>query len=508
MKLNRINVLSKDEILTIHSAAIELLSTVGIKIDAQDTRDLLEKHGAEVDQETTFVKFPETLVKEQLKKVPNSFKLHGPDGTFNFEVNTTSTQFATIGTPIKIYDPNNKNNVRKSLLEDMIKQIRVVDSLEHINNSHVDVWPNDVKYTAIHAHAMYQWVKNTRKPYGLGCYGKVASQDMINMASIVVGGEKELINKPRLVGFFNPTSPLHFPQIMTNGLSVFAKYKQPTIIAPEALAGSSAPVTLAGLLTQTSAETLGGIVLAQLFNPGAPVFFGTVSCITDMRSGNSALGSIETTLITTGVAQIARFYNIPSRGPGSVTESKCFDLQNGFERLQTLMLAAQAGINYITCAGTYESTLAEALELLIIDDELAGVVKRLLDGINVNEDTIGLDTIKKVATERKPGANFLGEKHTREHMKNELYIPKLIDRNRRTTWRKKGSKDIITTAREKVDQILQNYIPPEIPVEIETQLQDYIKKVETRSLEYYKNAEGISASSISIVGTEIKIDEK
>ncbi|GAH53223.1 unnamed protein product, partial [marine sediment metagenome] len=128
--------------------------------------------------------------------------------------------------------------------------------------------------------------------------------------------------------------------------------------------------------------------------------------------------------------------------------------------------------------------------------------------INVNEDTIGLDTIKKVATERKPGANFLGEKHTREHMKNELYIPKLIDRNRRTTWRKKGSKDIITTAREKVDQILQNYIPPEIPVEIETQLQDYIKKVETRSLEYYKNAEGISASSISIVGTEIKIDEK
>ncbi|GAH84236.1 unnamed protein product, partial [marine sediment metagenome] len=185
----------------------------------------------------------------------------------------------------------------------------------------------DIQYTTIHARCIYEWAKNTRKPYGLGVYGKLASTDMINMVSIVVGGNDELINKPRLVGFFNPTSPLHLPQIMTNGLQIFAKYKQPTIVAPEALAGSSAPVTLAGLLAQTNAEILGGAILAQIFNPGAPIFYGTVSHITDMRSGNSAIGSIETGLITAGIAQLARFYNIPSRGPGLVTDSKCFDLQ-------------------------------------------------------------------------------------------------------------------------------------------------------------------------------------
>jgi trimethylamine--corrinoid protein Co-methyltransferase len=485
-----------------------LISTVGIKVEAPDTRELLKKYGAEVDTETNFVKFPESLIKEQLKKVPNSFKLYGPDGSFNFEVNTISTQFATIGTPVKIYDPSHKHGVRDSLLADTIKQIRVVDRLKHIVCSHVDVWPKDVKYTALHAHCIYQWAKNTRKPYGLGCYGKVASQDMINMTSMIAGSVEELVNKPRLVGFFNPTSPLQLPHIMTNGLSIFAKFKQPTIIAPEALAGTSAPVTLAGLLVQTNAEIIAGIVLAQLYNTGAPVFFGTVSITTDMRSGNSAMGSIETGLITAGIAQMARYYNIPSRGVGGVTDSKCFDLQNGFERIQTLMLAAQAGINYITCAGTYEATLVEALELLVVDDELAGIVKRAIEGITVSEDTIGLEVIRKVMMGKEKGKNFLGEIHTRKHMKKELYIPELIDRNRRNTWLKRGAKDIMIKAGEKVEQILQTYKSPELPADVEVQLKNYIKKVEARTFEFYKEAEGISAKSVDIAGTEIKVDEK
>ena len=507
MKIKHVEVLSKDEIDIINSSSLDLLSTVGIKVDSEDAIKLLVNNGAECDKNTNFIKLPESLVKEKMKKVPESFKLHGPDGSFNFEVNTTSTKFATIGTPVKIYDPSRKGGVRKTVIEDTINQIRMVDSLKHILCSHVDVWPGDVKYTATHAHCIYQWAKNTRKPYGLGCFGKVASQDMMNMTSMVVGGDEELIKKPRLVGFVNPTSPLHLPQIMTNGYEVFAKYKQPTIIAPEALAGISAPVTMAGLLTQTNAEVIGGIVLGQLFNPGAPVFFGTVSTCADMRTGNSALGSIETGLITTGMAQMARYYNIPSRGPGGITDSKCFDIQNGFERYQTLLFAAQAGINYITCAGTYEETLVEALELLVIDDELVGVVKRALEGITVNEDTIGLDIIKKIATTNKSGVNYLGEAHTRKYMKKELYIPKLINRDRRSTWNKKGAKDIIGVAGEVVEKALKNFVPPELDKEIENELLAYIKEVESRPLEFFKKEEGITAKSVSIIGSDVEIKE-
>jgi len=303
----------------------------------------------------------------------------------------------------------------------------------------------------------------------------------------------------------NPTSPLHLPQIMTNGFSVFTKYKQPTIIAPEALAGTSAPVTLAGLITQTNAEILGSVIVSQIFNPGAPVFFGTVSHITDMRTGNSAMGSVEMGLITAGIAQLARYYKIPSRGPGCGTDSKVLDVQNGFERLQTLMLAAQAGINYITCAGTYEATLVESLELLVIDDNLAGMVQRTLEGINVNDDTIGIDVIKKVATSEVKGVNFLAEKHTRKHMKNELYFPKLVDRSRRSSWRKKGAKDIIVRAKEKVEQILQSHQENLLPKEMERDLLNYMKQVESRTFEDYKKAEGLMVDKITLPdGIEIK----
>ena len=419
MRLRQLRVLSKEDLENIHFATLELFEKVGIKVDDEKTRKLFQENGAEINEETHFVKIPESLVKEKLKVVPNSFKLYGPDGTYNFEVDTNKIYFTTIGASVKMYDPAHKNNIRKSLLEDNIKQLRLVDKLDHIACSQIDFWPSDVKYTTIHAVCINQWARNSHKPFGHGCYGKTVSEDSIKMASIIAGGETEIIKHPRLFGIFNPTSPLHLPKIMTNGLEVFTKYKQPMIIAPEALAGTSAPVTLAGLLTQTNAEILGGIILAQLYNSGAPVFYGSVSHTTDMRTGNSAIGSIETGLITTGIAQLSKFYGIPSRALGSVTDSKCLDLQNGIERFQTLMFAAFAGINFITCAGTYEATLAGALELTVIDNEIAGMVERALEGIKVNENTIGLEVIEKVATSKVKGATYLGEKHTRKYMKEE-----------------------------------------------------------------------------------------
>jgi trimethylamine--corrinoid protein Co-methyltransferase len=509
MKLNQTQVLSKDEIETIHSATLELLENVGIKIDCEDTRKLLQEFGAQLDQNSDFVKFPESLVKEQLKKVPNSFTLHGPDGSYSIEINRDNIYFLPIGAPVKMYDPTKKKGVRKSLLEDTIKQMQIVDQSEHLSCSQIDFWPGDVKYTTIHTVCMYNWAKNLRKPYGHGVYGKVVSQDSINMASIIVGGYDELKKKPRLFGIFNPTSPLHLPKIMTNGLAIFTKYKQPTIIAPEALGGTSAPVTLAGLLTQTNTEILAGIILAQIYNPNSPVFYGSVSHTTDMRSGNSAIGAIETGLITTGVAQLAKFYDIPSRAVAGVTDSKCFDLQNGFERFQTLMFAAQAGINFITCAGTYEATLAGSLELTTIDNELAGMVKRAFEGVEVNEETIGLNVIKKVAINTQKGVNFLGEKHTRKFMKDELYIPKLVDRNRRATWLKKGARDIMTTAAIKVNEILKSFTEYELSSDIEAELKIYMKNVEERTLEYYTKEEGILSGSVNLPdGMEIKSSDK
>ena len=497
MKLNRIKVLTKDEIEFIHSSTMDLLEKVGIKIDDKSTQDLFREYGAEVDDDN-FVKIPESLVKEKIDQVPDSFKLFGPDGTYNVDISIDSIHFAPIGAAVKIFDPSHKNNIRKSNLSDTVKQLRLVDQLEHLSCSQIDFWPGDVKYTTIHAVCIYSWAKNSHKPYGHGCFGRTVSEDSIKMSAIIAGGEEEIKKHPRLFGIFNPTSPLHLPKIMTNGLEVFAKYKQPTVIAPEALAGTSAPVTLAGLLTQTNAEILSGIVLSQLYNSATPVFYGTVSHVTDMRTGNSAIGSIETGLITTGIAQLAKYYKIPSRGLGSVTDSKCLDIQNGIERFNTLMFAALSGINFITCAGTYEATLSGALELTVIDNELIGMVKRALKGIDVNKEIIDLSTIEKVTKNEIKGTTFLSEKHTRDYMKKELFIPQLMDRNRRTTWKKRGSKDLINLAAERVNDLLDNFTEYKLPKDIENELKEYMQSVDKRTYNDYAKLEGISSTEVTL----------
>ncbi len=503
MKSKRIEILSKEELQTIHNSTLELLNTIGVKVESEEAISLLKQNGAFVDHPTNkyIVRFPEELVKEQLKKVPKNFTLWGIDETFSFTVDTETTHFATVGTPIKIYDPLKKSGVRKSVLSDTINQIRIVDSLKNIICSHADVWPNDVPYLQLHYYGLLAWAKNSTKPYGLGCYGRVASQDMMDITSVLVGGDDNLISKPRLIGFFNPTSPLMLTRIMLNGLFIFAKYKQPVIIAPAAGAGSTAPVTLAGLLLQTNIETLSSIVLTQLINPGAPLFYSTMSAPMDPSTGNVAWGSIETGLITSGAAQLARFYEIPSRGPGAVTESKCFDIQNGFERFLTLYYAANSGINYITCAGTYESSLSEALELLVIDDELIDIIKRGKQGINLDDNKLAVEEIKRVFLEDK---SFLALRHTAKNTRRELFVPKLANRERRGKWQRDGSKDIILAAKDRVDEILSNHKERELTSEIKVKLDELLKVISKRTMDDFRIAEDLeeSSSAIGIKGPE------
>ncbi|MFX0040110.1 MAG: trimethylamine methyltransferase family protein [Promethearchaeota archaeon] len=502
MKLSKLEVLDKDEIEIIHIKTLELLGTIGTKVESPETRIFLKEHGCYIDNEKShFVKFPADLVEKHLKTVPNSFSLWGHDGSFQLDIDTKTVNFATVGTPVKIYDPEHKKRIRKTVLSDTIKQIRIVDSLKNIHCSHVDVWPNDVPYTELHWHAINAWAHHSFKPYGLGCLGRIASQDMMNLLSIIVGSEEELKRRPRLIGFYNPTSPLIHTQILLNGLFIFAKYNQPLIVAPAASAGSTAPVTLVGLLIQSNMEILSSIVLTQLINPGAPVFYSSMSAPMDPPTGNVAWGSIETGLIAAATAQLARYYNIPSRGPGLVTESKCFDIQNGQERFMTLFCSASAGINYITCAGTYESSLSEALELLVIDDELCSIVKRGLEGIRVDDEALALEEIKRVAT---TGKSYLSLKHTAKNIRKEIYVPLLSDRNRRTIWQKSDAKDIMERAKEKVAKILNTQKGPGISVEIEKELNKYYKVISARTYDEYRRLEGMenSDSTVNLPGSD------
>ena len=477
-----LQVLSPQEIETIHNASMQILQEVGVKVEFAYARQLFEQAGARVDETKQTVYIPEKVLLDAVKHAPAAFALHGRDARgFSMQVGTDcDVQFAGLGTPTRIVD-NDSGEIRPTTARDMLNHIVMIDACKHIHNSQMDVWPNDIAMTTIHTEAIYGWVHNSKKSFGLGCYGYLPTLDMMRMMALAVGGKSELQKHPRFMAICSVLSPLQMATIQIEGMLICADYGQPIAISPEAIAGATAPVTLAGLLAQENAAILAHIALTQIFRPGAPVLYGTVSTIANMRHGTVALGAIETGLITTASAQLARHYGLPTRSVGGTTEAKLEDVQAGMERTQTLMAAVLAGVNMITCAGTLDGSMIESDALLLLDDDLCGSMLRMKRGVEVNENSLALDLIAKNGY----WGNYLAEEHTAQNFRKEHFIPALFVRDPYEAWQEKGSKNALELAREKVRKILASHESQELDAVLETELQQFRNMVADRSIDEF-----------------------
>ena len=480
MKTARFEVLSKDEVERIHAASMEILAQVGIKVKYKKARDIFREAGAEVDDEAMTVKLSEKLVRRAVDQAPKQFSLFGIDGEFRLDIgpDQAAPVFAGLGTPTRMLDLKD-GTVRAATKQDMIDHIILIDACSHIHNSQMDIWPDDILMTTIHTEAIWAWAHHSRKPYGMGCYGYLPTWDMMRMMSIAVGGKQELQKRPRFFAICSVVSPLQMDQAQAEGLLICAEYGQPVTCAPEAIAGLSAPVTLAGLVAQENAAILAHITLAQIFRPGTPVMYGTVSTTANMRYGTVTLGAVETGLITAASAQMARYYGLPIRSVGGTTESKREDAQAGFERMGTLLPAVLAGVNLITCAGTLDGTMLESHAMLMLDDELCGAALRLARGIEVNDESLAMDLIKQMGH----SASYITAKETARLYKKELYLPTLFAREPYETWEKEGSKLAIDRARERALDILAKHQPHEVDPALLRELEAFKESVATRNLE-------------------------
>ncbi len=480
MKTARFEVLNPEEVERIHAASMEILAEVGIKVNYKKAREIFREAGAEVDEQTLAVKLPEKLVRWAVDQAPKQFSLFGREAEFRLDIGPTQTEpiFAGLGTPTRILDLQN-GQVRPTTKQDMIDHLILINACRQIHNSQMDVWPNDIPMTTIHSEAIWAWAHNSRKPYGMGCYGYLPTWDMMRMMSAAVGGKEELQKRPRFFAICSVVSPLQMDRAQAEGLLICAEYGQPVTLAPEAVAGMTAPVTLAGLLAQENAAILAHIALAQIFRPGTPVLYGTVSTVANLRYGTVALGAMETGLITAASAQMARFYGLPIRSVGGATDSKREDLQAGFERLGTLLPAVLAGVNLITCAGTLDSTMMESHALLMLDDEMCAAALRLARGIEVNDETLAVNLIKKVGY----SGSYIAEKDTSRLYRKELFLPTLFSREPYEAWEKEGSKLAIDHARERALDILAKHQPYPLDPASEQELEAFRESVAARSLD-------------------------
>lgn len=480
MKTTRFEVLSQAEVERIHAASMEILDTVGIKVDYKTARDIFREAGARVDEQRHCVFLTEDLVRKAVQQAPKQFTLYGNDPDFRMEIGGGQVNFAALGTPTAIIDMDTGER-RPTTMEDTIRHIQLIDGCDNIHNSQMDIWPNDIPMTTIHVESINAWAHHSRKPFGMGCYGYLPTLDMMRMMAIVVGGKEEMRARPRFFGICSVVSPLQMAQMQLEGLMICADYGQPLAMSPEAIAGATAPATLAGLLAQENANILAHIVYAQIYRPGTPVLYGSVSTIANMRLGTVALGAIETGLISAASAQMARYYGLPCRTVGATTESKLEDVQAGVERMMTLLPAVLAGVDFITCGGTLDSTMTESDALLMLDDELCGAVLRGARGIEVNDDTLAMDVIRRVNFT----GHYLAEEHTVSHYRKEHFIPKLLPREPYETWVKAGSRSALDVARERARQILARHQPRVLGMATEMALDNYRIIAAGRTVEYF-----------------------
>ncbi len=484
MKGGTYQVLSDSEINAIDEGSLRLLSEVGIRVTVKKMRDILRDIGCTVDENSKIVKFPHGVVEEYRKKAPGEFIMCGRDPSWERLISTDTRVYSGLSTAINMYDLDD-GTYRPTTLKDTVDHIVLIDYLDNIHTNQMDIWPNDIPMQTIHVETMRRWALNCKKPYTLGAYGVMATKDMLHMLSLIMGGMDTIRDRHPFNVIVSVQSPLSTAHPQIEGLMIMAEQGQPVILAPEAMAGTTAPVTLAGLLVQHNAEILAHIVMAQAVNPGTPVFYGTVSTIAEMRRGTVALGAVETGMISAASARMARHYGIPCRAVAGCTESKTLDMQCGIERQQTIMLAAMGGANYITCVGTLESSTAAAHELTLIDNEIIGMVERALRGIEVNEVTMAMDVIREVG----PDGNYLMQEHTQKNFRSEHFIPKLADREKRDLWEKGGCKDMVARAREEAKKILSKHRERDIDPKLAKELDEYVKSVAARSLDDFYAAE-------------------
>jgi trimethylamine--corrinoid protein Co-methyltransferase len=237
------------------------------------------------------------------------------------------------------------------------------------------------------------------------------------------------------------------------------------------MAGGTAPSTVAGVLVQQNAEVLASIAVAQCVRRGAPVLYGSVSTVMDMRTGGVALGAPEAGLVSLGAAQLARYYGIPCRGTGGNTEAVLADYQAGVESATTLLLSALAGFDFIyDAAGSLESSLSASYAKLMLDDDLMGAVRRVASGIEVSEDTLATDVIESAAAH----GSYLGHPHTLDHFRREHFFPEIFLRGGR---RSAGSADLVGKAKRRAERILRDHVvdPPLEPA-VEAKLNAFLKR--------------------------------
>jgi trimethylamine--corrinoid protein Co-methyltransferase len=464
--------LSPKDIETIHDASLTILEKTGFRFEdgLAETIDRLEANGATVDRDRSRIFLPRNLVMEQTQKAPEQVMLYSRNGKNSLDLTQQRVYLGTGGAAIKILDLKS-GDVRPTTLNDLYQLGRLVDVLDNIHFFLRPCVPTDISATAYDENSLFACLKGTAKHVMFGVTNEHGFQKVFDMASMVAGGAENLIEKP----FFSTIacfaiSPLKLCTQSTLNMQAAVRHQIPVALSSAPMAGSTSPMTMAGTLAQLHAEEMFGITLCQLIRPGAPVLYGGIPGMANLRDLGYQGGAVECGMMNAAIHQLAHHIKVPNYNSSGLSDSKIPDTQAGWEKAITTLLAAMGGSNYIHhAAGMLESMLTVSYEQYVIDDEIIGMCCKVLNGIKIDDEHLALETIDEVG----PGGTFITSAHTLDHMRTEYFSGNgVTDQSSRERWIESGSQDTRQRAREIARRILAEKETPCLSAKVERAIRD------------------------------------
>ncbi len=466
-----LKVLEKDQLDAIHGATLRVLERTGVLVNMPEALDLLDQKGMQVDRRTRIVKMPESIVTEAVKSCKKDFKWHGRSEKHTIDVVDGRTKIGPGAECVYYIDPKT-DEVRIPTLQDGLLCCRLMDALDNVKIAYVPTYISDVPDTARRIISVAAGLLNSGKPTFGGTLDKDDVELSIRLGEAILGDREKLRKTPLFCGYVDPISPLAHEHTMLEVLLGYARIDAPVFVTVMALAGGTAPASIAGVLVQQNAEVLSSVVIASCVTKAPKVVYGSVSCPLDMRTGMSATGAPEFSLIGVGAVQLAKHYGLPSN-MGVQSDSKTVDEQTAYEKAFSALAAAAAGADFSDLfIGSTEAFNTYSPIQLVIDEEIASNALRFAQGIEVNDETLSVDMIAKTG----PMGNYLKQKQTMARFRKEHLRPNLSDRWSRMQWAASGSKDAKRRAKERMVELLSSHHPEPLETEVRKNIDSLLKE--------------------------------
>lgn len=443
-------ILTDDQIWEIRQAAFDIIEKVGFKCTHKQVHKMMKQAGAWIKDSN--IKIPRHIVKESLLTTPQGWTIYDRDGKRAMEVEGEKSYFGT-----STASPNTRdvftNEIRQTTIQDIELGAKVADACEHIDWVMPMGTAQDVPSAGAELYECQALFSNTAKPSVFIGYTALGCEYVYEMASVIAGSQEELSQKPFLIVYPEPIAPLFFPDEVVERIFVAADRFMPQLPGSTVSAGATGPVTLAGVITQMTAESLIHITIAQLRKKGCPVAMSGNVGILDMKTALMTMGAPENNLAIAAQAEVAGSFNLPSWGLAGATDSKMLDAQAGIESTFSILTQGLSGLNLIHDAGYMASGMACSLEQLVMSNEIIGMAKRFVQGITIDRETIARQVIEDVG----PASHFITHPHTLKHFKKELHTSRLLNRQNIESWNAAGKPTMESRVKQEVEQIINTH---------------------------------------------------